>query len=46
MLEQANIVLDKKNKDIEATILKQYQSYTGRGAKFNLSAHNMMKVDK
>jgi len=46
MLKQTNIVLEKKNKELEQKIMNQYQSYTGKGAKFNLSPLQMMLVDE
>ena len=46
MLKQTNIVLEKKNKELEQKIMNQYQYYTGKGAKFNLSPLQMMLVDE
>lgn len=46
MLEQTNIVLDQKNKDLDNKLMNQYQSYSGKGAKFNLNAQQMMLVDE
>jgi len=46
MLETTNIVLEGKNKELDTKLMNQYQSYSGKGAKFNLNAQQMMLVDE